>query len=76
LTRWAWTLAALLGSPWPPPRKLPGRVHRIEDDPPTAEELAAITSCAELAALLGISRQAAHQRINRRRPGASNESPT
>lgn len=70
--RWPLTVAALLGEPWPPLPELPGTVHQCRDAPLTDEELAEITSPTELALCAGISRQAAHQRLQRQAetPGA------
>ncbi len=64
--RWSLTLAALRGEPWPPLPALPGRVHTCHDAPLAPEYLADITSPTELAAAVGISRQAASQRLKRR----------
>jgi len=51
---------------------VPGRVIVARDAPLTDEELAAITNPTELALCAGISRQAAHQRLQRQAetPGA------
>lgn len=50
----------------PPAPPLPGWRHVIADAPLTDDEVADVTSPTELALLLGISRQAAHQRLKRR----------
>jgi len=63
--RWRLTLAGLRGEPWPMPPELPGVVHVCRDAPLTTAELASITSPTELALCAGISRQAAHQRLQR-----------
>lgn len=65
IDRWSLTLAGLLGQPWPMPPELPGRVIQCRDAPLTSAELAAITDPTELALCAGISRQAAHQRLQR-----------
>lgn len=65
LDRFDLTVAWLLGLPWPPLPPLPGVLHQCRDAPLSADELAAITSPTELALCAGISRQAAHQRLQR-----------
>lgn len=65
--RWTLTVHALLGCQ-PQPAALPGRVFRAADRPLTEEELQGVTSPTELGLLLGISRQAAMQRMRRERP--------
>lgn len=64
--RWALTLAGLLGQPWPALPALPGRLFECHDEPMTPDELAAITDPIELARCAGITRQAAHQRLQQR----------
>lgn len=73
MTRWAWTVAALLGEPLPPLPDLPGRRIACQDAPPTPEDIDAIEHPAELALVLGITRQAAHQRLTRRQAAASTD---
>ena len=68
--RWMLTINALLGEPMPALPPLPGRVHVCIDGPLSADDLAGITSCAELALILAVSRQAAHQRLQRAMHGA------
>ena len=63
--RWHQIVAALLGVAPPPLPELPGRVHRAHDEPIADEHLVGITNCTELALVLGITRQAAHQRLQR-----------
>ena len=70
---WALTLAGLRGEAWPMPPDLPGRVIVAHDEPLSADELADITSPAELGRLLGISRQRAHQLIQERAAMAQKE---
>ena len=55
----------LLGEPPPELPAIPGRVIRSRDEPIPAELLADITSPTELALVLGISRQLAHQRLQK-----------
>lgn len=63
--RWALTLAGLRGERWPLPADIPGRLIRAADRPLTDDELAGVDSATELGLLLGISRQAAFQRLKR-----------
>jgi len=58
-------LAALQGKPWPALPALPGRRHACTDRPISEDELQGVTSPTELALLLGITRQAAVQRLRR-----------
>lgn len=64
--RFTLTVQALLGEPWPMPAEMPGVVHACRDEPLTADELADVTEPAELARLLGVSRQRAYQLIQQR----------
>lgn len=64
---WTLTVAALLGEPWPALPDLPGRRHACPDRGLTDDEMAGIESPTELALIAGISRQAAHQRIQKAR---------
>lgn len=57
--------AALLGHAWPALPELPGRVHVCFDRPLTTDEMVGINTTTELALVLGISRQAAWQRLQR-----------
>lgn len=56
-------LRQLLGRPLPALPLVPGRVIRAYDEPLTAADLADVDSPAELGRLLGITRQAAFQRL-------------
>lgn len=62
---WHLMLAALQGKPWPALPPLPGRRHACTDAPISEDELQGVTSPTELALLLGITRQAAVQRLKR-----------
>ncbi len=75
MNRWALTLAALRGDLWPALPELPGQVHRCHDAPLAEADLADITRPSELALVLGISRQAASQRLRPRAaaPADSNQ---
>jgi hypothetical protein len=65
--RWALTLAALLGQPMPPLPDIPGRRITAHDEPLSEADIAGIDSPSELGRLLGISRQAAGQRLAKRK---------
>ncbi len=62
---WHLMLAALQGEPGPALPTLPGRRHACTDAPISEVELQGVTSPTELALLLGITRQAAMQRLRR-----------
>lgn len=68
------TVQALLGIAWPALPDLPGRRIECRDEPLSADELADITSPSELALIVGISRQAAFQRLQQRAARAQKES--
>lgn len=60
-----WTAHRLAGEPLPRPPSKPGRVFVARDEPLAPEYLVGITSAVELSRLLGISRQAAGQRLKK-----------
>jgi len=60
-----WTAQRLAGDPLPPLPARPGRVFALHDEPLAPEYLVGITSAVELSRLLGISRQAAGQRLKK-----------
>lgn len=60
-----WTAHRLAGEPLPPLPARPGRVFVARDEPLAPEYLVGITSAVELSRLLGISRQAAGQRLKK-----------
>ncbi len=62
---WSLTVRALAGEPPPVLPAIPGRRHRADDRPLTEDELQGITSPSELGLILGISRQAALQRLRK-----------
>jgi hypothetical protein len=64
LPRWTLTLMGLRGEPWPKPADLPGVVHACRD------ELDQITDPKELALCAGISKPAAHMRLQQRAAAA------
>lgn len=66
-------MQALLGQPWPALPDLPGRVIVAADAPLTDDELADITDARELSLCAGISRQAAHLRLQQRATRAQKE---
>jgi hypothetical protein len=70
MNRWTLTLAGLRGEAWPPLPDLPGRLIVCGDAPLSADELDAIDSPTELALAAGITRQAAAQRIAKRKAAA------
>ena len=74
---WRLTVDTLLGKPAPKLPDLPGRVHRLHDDPTTEHEWLELTA-TELARELGCSRQAAWQRQHRLRErlASTTEEPT
>jgi len=63
--RWALTVAALQGQPWPELPALPGRLIVAADAPLPDDERAALLASdlpdAEVALLLGLTRQRIHQ---------------
>lgn len=63
--RWALTVAALQGQPWPELPPLPGRLIVARDEPLPDDErdqiLASDCPDAEAALLLGVTRQRIHQ---------------
>jgi hypothetical protein len=64
---WTLTLAGLRGEPWPMPGDLPGVVHACRDAPLPEAELDQIEDPKELALCAGITRQAAHMRLQQRK---------
>lgn len=64
---WRRMCTALAGEPLLELPPLPGRVIVAADAPLSDEELAGVESPTELALILGVSRQAAHQRLAKRR---------
>lgn len=64
--RWALLLLGLQGQPWPELPPLPGRLIVARDEPLPDDELAGIDNPNELAPCAGITRQAAHQRLQKR----------
>lgn len=58
-------VATLLGEPLPALPAIPGRRITARDEPIAPEFLVGITSSTELGLVLGISRQLAHQRMQK-----------
>jgi hypothetical protein len=64
--RWALTLRTLAGEPLPALPDLPGRRIVAHDEPLSEDEVRDVVDPVQLGLLLGISRQAAAQRLARR----------
>ncbi|MDE2451994.1 MAG: hypothetical protein KGL43_00235 [Burkholderiales bacterium] len=64
--RWTWTLNVMVGAQVPRLPALPGRLHRLTDDgpeiPSAPDELREL-SAADVAAIVGCTRQGAYQRL-------------
>lgn len=63
---WPIVLRMLTGKPMPSLPTIPGRVIRAADAPLADEDLVDITSAAELASVLHITRAAAQKRLTAR----------
>ncbi len=66
MNHWDDMLAHLNGNPVQPLLGPLGRVIQAADAPLSDDELADVTSAAELALIFGITRQAAHLRLQKR----------
>lgn len=73
--RWHLLLLSLQGLPAPLPPDLPGRRIEARDEPMSEAELSQIDDPRELALCAGITRQAAHQRLQARATTAPKGNP-